>query len=197
MLNFNNYDSFNHGLITSKLWLCEKLEPYIKKRNSDVNVVHVLGCWTNILSFMLIVRNPKLYTQLYGYDIDEEAIKVANKITNTWQFECPFVYNNCVDANYLTYNLHYSNLVIINTSVEHFNKNTWYDNIPNESLVCLQSSDVTETADPWNIVNPNRSIEELSCKFKLKKILYSGEKLIEYKLPKLFSYKRFMLIGFK
>lgn len=189
--------SFNHGLITSKLWLCETLEPFIEQRNSPTPLVHILGCWSNILSFMLITRKPNLYTQLFGYDKDPSAIEFANKITNCWQFQSPFVYNKVMDADEIKYDAFPNDLVVINTSTEHFESKDWFDNILPGTLVCLQSSDVTNPNTPWFITNPSPTMESFESKYKFSTLLYKGEKVIEYQLPSPFSYKRFMLIGVK
>lgn len=191
----DDFESFSHGLISSKLWLCEELEKVIVDRNSETNVVHILGCWTNILAFMLNVRHAKLYTQIFGYDICKESLNIAKRINDCWIHQSPLVHNIEQDANTLTYDLHHSNLVIVNTSTEHFTSDKWFNNIPNKSIVCLQSSDVEISDPPWNIIKPNRSLNNFKERFKLSIEFFSGEKIIDYGDE--LKFKRFMYIGLK
>ena len=75
-----DFDSFSHGQIVSKLWLCEQLEQYIDK-NRDITI---LGSWHNVLGFMLSVRKPGYYKNILGVDSDINVIEIADKITNAW-----------------------------------------------------------------------------------------------------------------
>jgi hypothetical protein len=44
-----NFDSFSHGQVKSKIWLCENLERLLP----DNAKVLTLGSWVNILGFMI------------------------------------------------------------------------------------------------------------------------------------------------
>ena len=68
----NPFESFSHGLVTSKLWLCEELEKAIG--NKEFPILNILGCWDNLLAFMLIIRKPKYYKIINGYDLSDESI---------------------------------------------------------------------------------------------------------------------------
>ena len=68
--------SFSHGQTQSKLWLCETIEQYLPK---DA-VVAIVGCWYNMLGFMLLTRNKSMYQHILGIDIDSEAISVADRL---------------------------------------------------------------------------------------------------------------------
>ncbi len=54
--------SFSHGQTQSKLWLCETMEPHLPQNA----VVAILGCWYNMLGFMLITRNKQLLSACLG-----------------------------------------------------------------------------------------------------------------------------------
>lgn len=186
-MNYEPYESFKHGLTVSKLWLCETMEPHVLKPAN----VYILGAWTNVLAYMMLIRNKNLYRSIFAFDYDSEATDAANKICDTWKFEQPRVYNETKDVNTLIYKD--CNLVI-NTSVEHMHSQEWFENIPIGTLVCLQSSDVTIPTSPWHIKNPILTQNELSAKYPLTKVLYLGTKNISYDY---WGYKRFMLLGYK
>jgi hypothetical protein len=83
--------------------------------------------------------------------------------------------------------------LVVNCSVEHMSSD-WFNNIPEKTIVCIQSSNVTDTAYPWYISNPNPDQETLAKKYPLSQTLFSGEKEFDYGS---WGYKRFMLIGVK
>lgn len=185
----NPYESLSHGLMVSKLWLCEELEKIVENTYKEKLSVYNLGSWTNILALLLLTRKSHLYERITGFDIDKEAIDAANKICDTWQFIEPKVVNVLRNAN----EVEYTNVqIVINCSVEHIESNQWFDNIPSNTLVCLQSSN---SNDPnWNIVNYNPSLEVMSSKYPLQKTLFQGTKEIRYNE---WGYDRFMIIGIK
>ena len=77
---------------------------------------------------------------------------------------------------------------IINTSCEQIeNFSEWYDLIPNDKLVVLQSNNYYEVEEHVNCV---KDIKEFGNMARMTGPLYAGE----LELPK---YKRFMLIGYK
>lgn len=184
-----DWSSFSHGQIQSKLWLCEEIEPYISYGSN----IAILGSWYNILGFMLLVRKPMHYNQVTGIDKDFFATTIANKITNAWQtneHQCVRNETHLAEHTDLTkFN------VVINTSPEHMNNNIWYENCPNDSLVCIQSSDIQiANDDVWKCVNPNATLDELVVKYSMSTVLYSGMRYFDYGS---LSYKRFMVIGYK
>jgi hypothetical protein len=185
----NPYESLSHGLMVSKLWLCEELEKIIEETYTEKLSVCNLGCWTNILALLLLSRKSNLYNQIIGYDIDSEAIDVANKICDAWQFIEPKVINVLRNANDVEYN---NIQLVINCSVEHIASNEWFTKIPVGTLVCIQSSNSND--ENWNILNYNPNIDSMHNKYPLQKILFQGIKEIRYDG---WGYDRFMIIGIK
>lgn len=185
-----NFDSFSHGQIQSKVWLCKELERFI---HANLKVA-VLGSWYNLVAFMLLTRNADRYQHILGIDIDPEVKAIADKVTEAWRIGSDYkVENITADAN--VYDTSGYDL-IINCSPEHMEGNDWFDNLEYGTMVCIQSSDVqTSDDDVWKCVNPNESLEDLVLKYPLSKYLYSGEKEIRYSEDN--GYKRFMLIGIK
>ena len=177
--------AFSHGQIHSKLWLCEKLEPYLTPKDK----IAILGSWYNVLGFMLNIRKPYYYKNIVGYDKDTIQ-DIANNIIQSWnQLPNQTVVNRQANVNELDLS-HYN--VIINTSVEHIEGDGWFNNIPIGSLVCIQSLNLP--IGVYEIVNETKSLEELQIRFKLNKTVYTGTK--EFNYPVL-PYKRFMIIGYK
>lgn len=187
MKNINdfNFDSFSHGQIKSKLWLCNKLEPYIT--NDDRLVI--LGSWYNILGFMMLTRNPDLHS-ITGVDIDNNAVEVSNKITDFWKIEFNNVNNIVSDMNSIP--VPYD--VVINCSSEHNDDMSWFDNINDGTLVCIQSSNMTSPDEPWFIKNPSATIDDFKKKYKLTKVNFLDQIRIDYGS---WGYDRYMVIGIK
>ena len=182
-----NYDAFSHGQIKSKLWLLTNLETAIPYKAT----VNILGAWYNMLGFMMMVRRPDYYKEIVGYDIDHEVKVVADKINNAFTFDPAVVKNVTQDANQLVYQ---DIDVVINCSPEHFDNDEWFNKIPNGTLVAIQSSDMTETGDPWYIKQPNPDIDAFRSRYHLSKVYVCDTMRIQYED---WGYNRFMLIGIK
>jgi hypothetical protein len=187
-----DYSAFSHGQIHSKLWLCEQLESKIT-RKSDVAIV---GSWYNILGLLMVVREPELYNSITGIEISQNSIDIANKICDAWMInDDQKISNKCISANNVEY---YNYDIIINTSVEDILDTVWYDRIPNNKLIVLQSNNLTPNKvskyPGWNIVNSNPDIETFKNKYPMNEILFQGEKKFDYGDLK---YSRYMIIGKK
>jgi len=192
---FDTHESFYHGLVKSKLWLCEELETSIYRECLTKPSLHILGCWDNLLAFMLLTRKPTFYNTVHGYDINPEAIVNANKVCDMWKYESPKVYNHVQDVNDYdySYSLH-TNSIFINCSIDQMDSNNWYNSIPNGSLVCIQTTNMKDPEFPWFIKQTTDSLDELVNRFNLSNLLYSGVKNIPYATN---GYKRYMIIGTK
>jgi hypothetical protein len=125
-----------------------------------------------------------------GIDIDPDVIPIADKINETWIIEKKLT-NITADAN--TYNLQGPN-VIINCSPEHMDQTTWFDKLPKNTKICIQSSSITDDSEPWLIKHPTPTYEDFCTKYELPKIYYIGTKSIQYRN---WGYERYMIIGEK
>jgi len=192
MNNIN--DSFSHGLVTSKLWLCEELERVLHNNEIHNPALNILGSWNNLLAFMLLIRKPHSYGVVNAYDIDPDAIADANKICDTWKFEYPKVYNHVADAHTLNFSSTGKESIFINCSVDQFDSTTWYDNIPSGRLVCIQATDINDENEPWLVKQKCENIVTLTTRYPVSKLLYSGTKSVNYYD---WSYNRLMMIGIK
>jgi hypothetical protein len=145
------------------------------------------------MAFMLLTRKPEFYNTVYGYDINPEAINTANRICDMWLYEKPHVYNRVQDVNDYDYSSH-TNSIFINCSIDQMDSNKWYETVPNNSIVCIQTTNMTDPDFPWYIKQTTGSPDDLINKFNFTKLIYSGEKHIQFQKD---GYKRFMIIGCK
>jgi hypothetical protein len=189
-----NYDAFSHGLVTSKLWLCEELENVIHNNNVKNPALNILGSWNNLLAFMLLIRKPNTYGVVNAYDSDPTAIDEAEKITDTWKHEYPKVYNHVINVDEINFSSCGKESIFINCSVDQFESTTWYDHIPAGRIVCIQSTDMTDESEPWLVKQSTKDIVELTNRYKVSKLLYGGSRKIEYHN---WNYNRFLMIGVK
>ena len=190
---FDTYESFYHGLVKSKIWLCEELEIAIYGKYLTKPTLHILGCWDNLLAFMLLTRKSDYYNVVYGYDINPDAINKADRICDMWKYDSPKVYNYVQDVNDYDYSKH-TNSIFINCSIDQMDSNNWYNSVPKGSLVCIQTTNMKDPDFPWFIKQTTDSLDELVDRFKLSNLLYSGVKNIQYES---YGYKRYMIIGNK
>jgi len=180
--------SFTHGQIQSKQWLCENLELFMPKNSN----ICILGSWYNVLGLMLLTRNHEDINFITGVDKDPEAIQIANAICQGWCIQPDVkIRNDLHDAN--TYNTNGFHIVI-NCSTEHMESTQWFSNIADNTLVCLQTSDVNTTDPIWDIKNHSANFEEFERKYPLKHYLMKSTKKFTYGD---WGYNRFMLIGIK
>lgn len=182
IVNFNA-DSFSHGQILSKIWLCQTIEPYLQDRRS----LAILGCWYNTLGFILRARGNN--HKITGYDLDATAISAADRICDSWCLDRSI--SHCLaDVNKVDLSPFD---VVINTSSEHMSAD-WFDNVEPGTLVCVQSSDIVDSGQPWLISNPSPTFDDFLDKYPMSSELFTGYKFFDYVT---LSYNRFMILGIK
>lgn len=189
----NPYESFYHGLVVSKLWLCEILESVLDTEGIVKPSVNVLGGWHNLMSFMLVIRDAKRYRELNSYDKDQESTDVANRICDTWRIEEPRIRNHTIDVSLMDFS-NTRNTVFINCSVDQFENTDWYQTIPKGSIVCMQTTDIVDENPPWEINQRTKDLPTLIERYPMTTIMYQGVKNIKY--PNM-EYNRLMLVGYK
>lgn len=191
-------DCFSRGQLKSKLWLVDEL----KNTGRALGTVYICAGWYATLATMLF-ENKFAVERIRSFDIDESCAIIAelfNKqwLTDGWKFKATT--KDIFDINYdqfvyetqksdgTTTELNESPTTIINTSCEHIgNFNEWYNKIPENKLVVLQSNNFFEIEDH---VNCSSSVEEFSESAPMSQTLYEGE-------LDLGQYKRFMKIGIR
>lgn len=183
-------DAFSSGQVSSKLWLCDKLEDI---KFTKPQTVWIYGGWQGILSFLLLSRNVLNVDHIRSFDIDPSCEQVAdtlleNWVWQNWKFKAFTGDCNNIDVANSSYGSQPD--IIINTSSEHFVSNDWYSNIPTGTVVAIQSNNMPNS-DHHACVN---SAEQLSDIFKMSNIYYLGNKLFKYPT---WEFTRYMIIGKK
>lgn len=184
-------DCFSDGQIKSKLWCCEELEKIITLHKSYN--IWVLGGWNGILPFLLFSRNNIKINQIRSFDLDTDFVKNANTINKVWHMDNWKFLSINKDVNDLDYeNEEFCEEpdIIINTSSEHIDSYIWFDTIPNDKIVVIQSNNMI-LDDHVNLVNNK---DELCDKYKMNNLLYNGSLDFNYDT---WSFTRFMIIGTK
>lgn len=193
-----NTDCFARNQLKSKKWIIDTLE------DIDIELGNVFLCagWYATLATMLFNSNITV-NKIYSIDLDPETPDIAkmfnqSQVEDSWRFQA--VQGNIMGIDY-TENLfriaksdgemattRVEPDTIINTSCEHIeNFGDWWNLIPNNKLVILQSNDFFGVEDH---VNCSESLAAFSANTPMTACLYSGE-------LKMDQYTRFMRIGFK
>lgn len=191
-------DCFSRGQLQSKLWLVSELQDL----DIDLGTVFLCAGWYGTLATMLFESGIKI-NKIRSFDIDPstpDIAKVFNKpwVMEDWKFQASVEDIHNIDYNSHTYTVSRSDgttcsltdtpNTVINTSCEHIeNFSEWYDKIPMDTLVVLQSNNYYEIEEHVNCV---KDIKEFGRMAPMTGPLFAGE----LELPK---YKRFMLIGRK
>ena len=195
-----NYDidCFSQGQIKSKKWLIDELT----KLDLNLGTVFLCAGWYATLATMLFESSIKI-DKIRSFDIDPSCVFIAevfNKpwVVDNWKFKpCT---QNIFDINYHshTYNVYKANGTtgeltdapdtIINTSCEHIeNFDEWYNLIPDNKLIILQTNNYIEIEDH---VNCSNSLSEFRIQTPMTTLLYEGELVLD-------KYTRYMRIGLK
>jgi len=181
----NVFDAFAKTQYISKIWLILKLLNYI-----DLNQKHkiyVFGGWYGFLPFLLFNADDIKIDKIYNIDTNKNCEEISNYL-NKKNKNYIFVNQDMKD-----WNKYDSNPIVINTSFEHINDETyqlWYDKIPKDSLIILQSNNLFRIKEHIRCCNDLKEFEKQSL---MTNILWKGETYVDqYK-----EYKRFMIIGKK
>lgn len=172
-------DAFWSGQLKSKEWLIDNLRIHVKNPVS----IDIHGGWVGVLASMLF-QSDIVVKNIRSIDIDPSCEQVAimmnkgEEMVGKFQAIIADMCNIRSDAD-----------VIINTSCEHisqFDYNLWLNDLPETSLLVLQSNNY----DIPEHIRIAKNLEEFINQSNIKNILYAGE----LDLP---LYKRFMIIGNK
>ena len=195
-----NYDvdCFSQGQIKSKKWLIDELT----KLDLELGTVFLCAGWYATLATMLFESKIKI-DKIRSFDMDpscEPIAEVFNKpwVSENWKFKsCT---KNILEINYdfYTYDVVRSNgtlcelsdspNTIINTSCEHIeNFYEWYNLIPKDKIVILQTNNYIEIEDH---INCSSSLGEFRTQSPMTSVLYEGELVLD-------KYTRYMRIGIK
>lgn len=129
-------DAFWSGQLDSKVWLVEE----INKINYQPSDVYIFGGWIGVLSSILLQSSKFPITKLFSIDIDPWCEDIANTVCQPYR-------NNifkAITSDMGAYEYETTPTIVINTSTEHVTQDvydSWYNNIPNGTLVIIQGND--------------------------------------------------------
>lgn len=191
-------DCLSRGQIKSKLWLVNEL----KKLDLDLGTIFLCAGWYG-LHASLIYENQLRFDKIRSFDIDSTTEKIAdtfNKklVMDGWKFKAAIGDIHEIDWKNHTYKVFKADGstemltdtpdTIINTSCEHIeNFSHWYDSIPVNKLIILQSNNYFDINEH---INCSENLKSFSESTPMSKVLFEGE------LP-MDKYTRFMKIGYK
>lgn len=195
-------EAFSKGQIESKFWLMEELEKVTK----DLGTVFVLGGWYGTLPALILESNKFQIEKIRSFDIDDSCAEIAETmnrdpfVLDGWKFKASTA--DMYDLNYsetihTTRRANKTELELtevadtfINTSCEHLAfYSDWYDGLPSDKLVVLQSNNFFSGKDHVNCVE---STDEFKTQSPMSEYFYEGELYISEA-----NYTRFMIIGRK
>tara|TARA_B100002019_G_scaffold292370_1_gene315248 strand:- start:1167 stop:2147 length:981 start_codon:yes stop_codon:yes gene_type:complete len=194
----NVNDHFSRGQVLSKLWMVDQFNELFGKELGTV--VHYGGWYATIAQLLFEHFDIEKYWNL---EIDTDCIGISehfNRVQhqNEWQFkasqqDCDKIQYKDGGFDTWVQNRHKETIclnvkpnLIINTSCEHMT-DSWFHNLPDGMLVCLQTNDYFDNPQHSNCVH---GVAEAKQKYPMSTLYYEGE--IDTEL-----YNRFMLIGKK
>ena len=182
-MNIDN-DSFAHGPIESKLWLCEEIK---KLKIKKVDNVIVLGSWNGTMAFLLYATGVLNFDKIYLVDTDSEYQAQARIICNGLDCQGKLVIAE-QDAN--TFDHPAGKNLVINTSTDNIQGTEWFDRIPKFSWLLLQG----RTGGHRDCVQPYNSIKEFDDAYPLRMTCFVESREFVYPTN---SYTRYMKVGAK
>jgi hypothetical protein len=185
-------DFLSRGQVKSKIWLATELAKCVE---GNLGNVVFYGGWYNFVAYFLFSQFE--LNKIYTIDNDINVIAPTECLYEKEISENKF-FPVTYDVNKIKWNG--KNMVyedrnaereeqinmVVNTSCEHMN-NEWFDNLPDGTVVVLQTNDYFENEQHSNCC---KDLEEVKNKYSMQSIMYEGE--LDTSL-----YNRFMLIGIK
>lgn len=186
-------DAWSDGQMQSKLWLAKSLEDLlIQKQRPQIPTLWILGGWYGLFGQILLIRDRLDIGRVMSIDIDPQATQRAPVLNNKWVCEGRFesLEMDCDHLDFYELGVSESD-VIINTSCEHFASRRWWENIPTDVLIALQSTNMQHATH----VNTVTSVEKFRASVpEMKNVLFQDTLKISY--PD-WCFERYMLIGSK
>ena len=189
----NLCESISDGQLLSKWWLADIL------KNIKLGTMFLCCGWYGIL----LLDKRLNYEKCVSIDIDPTCEEIArtinrNLVIDNWKFQAVTEDIKKINYDKNIFRITRSNNTIcetsispdtiINLSCEHIeNFNSWWELLPKNKLIILQSN------NGFNIkghVNCVKNLKEFSKQTPMKKVIFSGEK----EMPK---FTRYMRVGYK
>jgi hypothetical protein len=130
--------SFTDDLKLSKVWLLHTVEDILDDAKIDhLNTIYVLGSWYSNVSMFILASNIS-FNKLINVDIDKKVLDVGAGIIDKLGASDKIEHMN-KDANTLDYRQLKAPSLVINTSANDIEGTGWLENIPEGTLVAIQS----------------------------------------------------------
>jgi hypothetical protein len=153
--------SFTKDLVFSKMWLCQEIVNAMdKKQICGFEAIVVLGAWYGNIG-LILSRYNIAFESLIINDINPEHTRISQMLLGYLGDRVSIV---TADANHLMYQQPINQLLVINTSCNDINGIEWFDRIPMNSLVALQSR------------SDHESLLQMNERFPMRETLYLGTK---------------------
>lgn len=192
MLNVPS-DSFSHSQVKSKVWLTENLNKWLAKHmvhRPPLDILNWYACWIGLGPLFYLTHSQVSFRELNCVDIDATAIETAQKILN-------FIYCEKPDFNLIAADINDiktksgSDQLFINTSCEHIKGRQWIKNIPQNSLILMQSTNMPHEEH----INTSSSLQNfIDSNSNDISVLESAQ--LDFDYPNM-KFSRFMIFGFK
>lgn len=198
-------DAFSSGQVGSKLWLAQLLETLAPAYGQvGPHTIWIYGGWQGVMGFLLLSRQAGRsdfqIERVRSFDIDERATDVANSICENWVWREWTFRAFTADCDQLGGRTEFGPppTIVINTSVEHFENRSWFENIPEGTIVALQASDFehegTVSDGPSVGLGVAQSDATFADAFPFRETWFTGALDFDYGS---WSFKRRMRIGRK
>ena len=172
-------EAFWSGQIDSKCWLVNTLNDYVCEESN----IYIFGGWIGVLASLLFKSAKYKVNHITNIDIDPWCEKSSREICNH--------VNNfdhvISDMKDYFYDFDYYPNIVINTSTEHVDQETydlWFDRIPYDSLIVVQGN---------NFFDCTEHVRCSSSLLDFKRMNYTHNTLYEGVLPH-DLYDRYMCI---
>ena len=182
-------EALNKNQIASKMWLADALLDTV---GPALGEVLVLGGWFGVLPAVLLHDPRFTIGRVVSLDIDPRCAEVALSLNATHVRTGRFVARTA-DMLEVDYDADAAApagaaSLIINTSCEHLaDFSRWYERIPANRMLALQSNDYYACSEHVNSVP---DLEAFRAQAPMRETLFAGERRLR-------RYVRFMLIGRK
>jgi hypothetical protein len=171
--------SFSKDLIISKMWLCREIAKAMETIKIDqFGTVAILGAWYGNMGLIAKIYGISFQKMIVN-DINPAYLATSKRLLSSISSRVEIL---ACDANAIDYSEMAGPLLVINTSCNDMHGSRWFDLIPKNSLVALQSR------------SDHESLSEMRNRLALGKELYVGAMDLTDPME---NYSRFSLIGLK
>ena len=182
-MRYHMLESFWHGQLKSKIWLCETLA---NVEHTISNRIVIFGGWYGVLATM-IFNSDVGAKHITSVDIDPACKDIAVNMNKAYAMNGKF---NAVTEDMCNYEYTEDPHIVINTSCEHITQqqyDAWLEKVPGDAWIVVQSNNFASHKEHINCVD---SLKDFRWNSKISKEFYSGT----LELP---EYDRYMIIGRK